>query len=113
MDDVKRIYREGEQKTKEAVRELDGHDLTDDLGNAGDEVRKDIGNAGDDLRDTGDRAAHEVRGSRPLRVGATRRSIRERPAPPGWAFPFHRANHVRCRCNEVSAGSLTSVGSAT
>ena len=61
MDDAKRIYREGEDKAREAARELDGHQLSDDLGNAGDEIRKDLGNAGDDLRDAGDRATDEVR----------------------------------------------------
>jgi hypothetical protein len=58
MDDAKKFYREGEDKTKEAMREVDGHDLGDDIGNAGDEIRKDLGNAGDDLRDAGDRATH-------------------------------------------------------
>jgi hypothetical protein len=61
MDDAKRIYREGEDKTKEAAREVDGHQVTDDLGNAGDEIRKNLGNAGDDLRHAGDRTAEEVR----------------------------------------------------
>jgi hypothetical protein len=55
MDDAKRIYREGEQKVKEGVRELDGHQPTDDIGNAGDELRKNLGNAGDDLRNADDR----------------------------------------------------------
>lgn len=50
MDDMKRIYREGEEKTKEGARELDGHDLGDDLGNLGDDARKTLGNMGDDLR---------------------------------------------------------------
>jgi hypothetical protein len=50
MDDVKKVYREGETKTKEAARELDGHSLSDDIGNAGDEMRKNLGNAGDDAR---------------------------------------------------------------
>ncbi len=50
MDDLKRIYREGEDKTKETAREVDGHDLGDDIGNAGDDIRKDLGNAGDDAR---------------------------------------------------------------
>jgi hypothetical protein len=50
VDDLKHIYREGEQKVKETAREIDGHDASDDVGNAGDEVRKDLGNAGDDAR---------------------------------------------------------------
>jgi hypothetical protein len=61
MDDAKRLYREGETRTKETLRELDGHDLSDDVGNAGDEIRKDLGNLGDDARRAGDRAADEAR----------------------------------------------------
>ena len=36
MDDVKRGAREVENTAREAGRELDGHDLGDDIGNAGD-----------------------------------------------------------------------------
>lgn len=61
MDDAKRIYREGETKAKEGLRELDGHDVGDDIGNAGDELRKDLGNAGDRLREAGDRAEDDAR----------------------------------------------------
>ncbi len=61
MDDVKRVYREGETTTKEAARELDGHDLGDDIGNAGDELRKNLGNLGDDARRAGDRIGDQVR----------------------------------------------------
>jgi hypothetical protein len=50
MDDVKKVYREGEQKVKEAVRGVDGTDLKDQVGNAGDQIRKDAGNAGDDMK---------------------------------------------------------------
>jgi hypothetical protein len=50
MDQVKRAGREVETETKRGMRELDGHDLGDDIGNAGDEVKKDLGNIGDDLR---------------------------------------------------------------
>ena len=50
MDDVKKTYREGEQETKKAWRDADGHEsLSDKIGNAGDEARKDLGNAGDDV----------------------------------------------------------------
>ena len=48
--DIKKPFREVEDKTREAGRELDGHDASDDIGNAGDEIRKDAGNLGDDLR---------------------------------------------------------------
>jgi hypothetical protein len=56
MDQVKRAGREVETETMKGMRELDGHDLGDDIGNAGDEVKKDLGNLGDDLR----REGHEV-----------------------------------------------------
>ena len=48
--DVKKGYREVEDKARELGREVDGHDVGDDIGNAGDEIRKDLGNTGDDLR---------------------------------------------------------------
>lgn len=64
MDDVKRGYREAENKTKEAARELDGHQVSDDLGNLGDDIRQGLGNAGDEIRRTGnefgDRAEDEA-----------------------------------------------------
>jgi hypothetical protein len=50
MDEAKRAGREVETETKKGVRELDGHDLGDDIANAGDEAKKDLGNFGDDLR---------------------------------------------------------------
>ncbi|MEX0626665.1 MAG: hypothetical protein WD402_08975 [Chloroflexota bacterium] len=53
MDDVKRAGREIETDTKKGMRELDGHDLGDDIANAGDEVKKDLGNLGDGLRREG------------------------------------------------------------
>ena len=60
MDDAKKAYREGENKVKEAAREVDGHTLTDDIGNAGDDLRQDIGNLGDDMRREGDKAEDEL-----------------------------------------------------
>ena len=60
MDDAKRAYRDVESKTKEAVREIDGHQITDDLGNAGDAIRRELGNAGDEMRDAADDAGREV-----------------------------------------------------
>jgi hypothetical protein len=60
MDDVKRVGREVETEAKNGMRELDGHDLGDDIGNAGDEVKKDLGNLGDDLRRGGREAEREV-----------------------------------------------------
>jgi hypothetical protein len=60
MDDVKRVGREVETEAKKGMRELDGHDLGDDIGNAGDEVKKDIGNLGDDLRRGGREVGREL-----------------------------------------------------
>jgi len=60
MEDAKRLYREGEQKVKEGARELDGHQPSDDIGNAGDELRKNLGNAGDDMRNADDRAMDDT-----------------------------------------------------
>ncbi|HEX7473622.1 MAG TPA: hypothetical protein VF323_11110 [Candidatus Limnocylindrales bacterium] len=50
MDDIKKAGREIETGTKKRVRDVDGHDIGDDIGNAGDEIRKDLGNAGDHIR---------------------------------------------------------------
>jgi hypothetical protein len=63
MDDAKRVIREGETRTKGALRELDGHDLSDDIGNAGDDIRKDLGNLGDAARRAADRARDESNGT--------------------------------------------------
>jgi hypothetical protein len=60
MDQVKRTGREVETELKKGARELDGHDLGDDIGNAGDEIKKDLGNLGDDLRRGGREIEHEV-----------------------------------------------------
>ena len=61
MDDAKKIYREGENKVREAGREFDGHDAGDDVGNLGDDIRKDLGNAGDDMRRTAKESQDEAR----------------------------------------------------
>jgi hypothetical protein len=60
MDDVKRVGREVETEAKKGMRELDGHDLGDDIGNAGDEVKKDLGNLADDLRRSGREVEREL-----------------------------------------------------
>jgi len=60
MDDAKREYRDVKDKTKEAARELDGHQPADDIGNAGDDIRRNLGNAGDDMREAADRAEHDA-----------------------------------------------------
>lgn len=60
MDEVKRAGREVETDTKKGLRELDGHDLGDDIANAGDEAKKELGNLGDDLRRGGREAGREL-----------------------------------------------------
>jgi hypothetical protein len=72
MDDVKRVGREIETEAKKGIRELDGHDLGDDLGNAGDEVKKDLGNLGDDLR----RGGREVEGEMDRELHEEDREVR-------------------------------------
>ena len=60
MDDLKKIYREGEETTKEAWRRSDGdEDLADTLGNAGDDIRRELGNAGDTVRREADEFRRE------------------------------------------------------
>jgi hypothetical protein len=63
VDNPKETYREAEQGVKKTLRDVDGHDVSDDVGNAGDEIRKDLGNAGDDLHrgidETGRRIDHD------------------------------------------------------
>ena len=61
MDTTKQAYREVEQDAKKALRDADGHDIKDDLGNLGDEVRKNLENAGDEVRKNLDNAGDEVR----------------------------------------------------
>jgi len=60
MDQLKKAGREVETETRKGIRDLDGHDLGDDIGNAGDEVKKDLGNFGDDLRREGREAGDEL-----------------------------------------------------
>lgn len=65
MDEVKKGYREGEETVKENLRKADGEeDLSDKVGNLGDDIRKTAGNLGDDVRDAaddaGDKLSHEA-----------------------------------------------------
>ncbi|MGO9177849.1 MAG: hypothetical protein ACLQBX_09200 [Candidatus Limnocylindrales bacterium] len=53
MADVKRTYRTVKTAVRKSVRGLDGTDLKDRVGNAGDAVRVDLGNLGDDVRTAG------------------------------------------------------------
>jgi hypothetical protein len=59
--DVDKADRELEDKSRELGRELDGHDVGDDIGNAGDEIRKDLGNTGDDIRKNLGNAGDDLR----------------------------------------------------
>jgi hypothetical protein len=53
MDDVKHTYRTVKTALKTSARGLDGTDLKDRIGNAGDSDRNDLGNLGDDVRTAG------------------------------------------------------------
>ncbi len=61
MKDIKQAGRDIEVETKKRLRDVDGHDFGDDLGNAGDEIRKDLGNAGDEIRKDLGNAGDELR----------------------------------------------------
>ena len=50
MDELKKGVRDVEDAVKRVGREADGHQVTDDIGNAGDRVRTDLGTMGDDAR---------------------------------------------------------------
>ena len=50
MTEIKRTYRDVKTGIKKTARAVDGTDLNDRVGNAGDEARKDLGNLGDDAR---------------------------------------------------------------
>ncbi len=56
MDHIKEAGREVEIETKEKIRDLDGHDLGDDVANAGDQLRKHAAN----IRDKVGRTVEEV-----------------------------------------------------
>lgn len=60
MSQMNETYRDVEQDLKKVRRDIDGHDLGDDLGNAGDEIRKDLGNTGDALRDGARHTGREI-----------------------------------------------------
>jgi hypothetical protein len=53
MDTAKQTHRNVETETKKALRDADRHDVGDDRGNLGDEVRKDLGSAGEVRKDLG------------------------------------------------------------
>lgn len=49
MDHIKEAGRNIETETKKKLRDVDGHDLGDDVANARDEVKKDVANTRDRL----------------------------------------------------------------
>ncbi len=51
MKEIKRAARDLMTKGKEAGREVDGHSVSDDIGNAGDRIRQGYGNAKDEAHD--------------------------------------------------------------
>ena len=60
MGTAKEAYRNVEQGTKRVLRDQDGHDAKDDIGNAGDQIRKEMGNAGDRARESIQRGQREM-----------------------------------------------------
>ena len=59
MDDVKKAYREAENKTKEELRKSDGDEsLADKAANVGDDIKAGLGNAGDKVDEQVDRAKY-------------------------------------------------------
>ncbi len=56
--DAKNTLRDLKTNSKGAAREVDGHQLKDDVGNAGDRIRDGLGKAGDKVDDL-HRQAHE------------------------------------------------------
>ena len=52
-NEVKHMYRNAKTAVKKTARDVDGTDLKDRIGNAGDEARNDLGNLGDDVRKAG------------------------------------------------------------
>ena len=56
LKDIKRGIREVTTRGKAAMREVNGHTLSDDIGNAGDNIRKDAANARDEAQDQERRA---------------------------------------------------------
>ncbi len=92
MGTIKQTTREIETRAKARLRDLDGHDIGDDVANARDEIRERLANAGDRVRETvddaRDAARHEQRHERVVRertkAGPARGStIRDRPTTQG------------------------------
>jgi hypothetical protein len=58
MDDVKHTYRDIRTNVRKSARGVDGTDLKDRVGNAGDTARTELGNLGDDVRTAGRERGH-------------------------------------------------------
>ena len=59
MDDVKKAYRDAENKTKEELRKSDGDEsLSDKAANVGDDIKAGLGNVGDKVDEQVDRAKY-------------------------------------------------------
>lgn len=50
MGDARSTHREARTELRKTIRGIDGTDLNDRIGNAGDEISKDLGNLGDRVR---------------------------------------------------------------
>ncbi len=84
MADVKRTYRTVKTALKKSARGVDGTDLKDRVGNAGDAARAHLGNLGDDVR----KAGRKPKGH----SGSSARTQSVRPDAPPWRaeLPPHR-----------------------
>ncbi len=51
MKEIKRAAREIQNRGKAGMREVDGHTVSDDIGNAGDTIRKNVADAHDEAQD--------------------------------------------------------------
>ena len=60
MDQAKITGRDIATETKRRIRDLDGHDLGDDVRNVKDEIGKDAGNLGDRIHEKGHEVAREL-----------------------------------------------------
>lgn len=50
MKDIRKTARDLQTGARRAGREVDGHTVSDDVGNAGDQIRKDADNARDEAK---------------------------------------------------------------
>ena len=110
MDTPKETYRNVKESAKKTLRDADGHDLTDDIGNAGDEIRKDLGNAGDQARERyrqGRRRGQgldrtRAYGPRPRTREPDRSLILARPRPTSTSAGAGSARRLNARASGVA-----------